>query len=325
MIEPNASDAAPPETAALAGPQPALLHAERARLAIDEAVAIDQLNLVARGERILCTGDVDVLFSALTGVPLGLRNRHAGPEDLPGEVHVIAGMLTVAGRDVSNRSHLAVAGSAPLDPPLPNAWTVAEYVTWSARLTGATRRVAQDLAAAALAQVGLAPAASRALGTLALPERRALVLAHAIVAGPSVLIAEAPLAGLDGPAAAFVTAAIAGATRNRAAILSATRIDPGTPEGVLAREATHVIVLSGGEVALEGSATELFAGVHVYALTLRSNVEPFRAELAARGIALRGGPSRFSVALQEGMTTREILASANRANAALVELLPIIR
>jgi ABC-2 type transport system ATP-binding protein len=239
-------------------------------------------------------------------------------------VHVIAGSLSVAGRDVASRSHLTVAGSAPLDPPLPFAWTAAEYVAWSARLTGAAKRVSHDLAATALAQVGLAASASRPVGTLALPERRALVLAHAIVTGPSVLIAEAPLAGLDGAAAAFVMAAIAGATANRAAIFSATRIDPGTPEGALARESTHLVVLSGGEVALEGPAGHLFAEVRIYALTVRSNIEPFRTELAARGITLRGGPSRFSVALPVGMTTREILASASEAKAALVELMPMI-
>ena len=96
------------------------------------------------------------------------------------------------------------------------------------------------------------------------------------------------------------------------------------PEGALARQSTHLVVLSGGEVALEGPAGQLFAGVRIYALTVRSNVEPFRAELAARGITLRGGPLRFSAALPEGTTTHDILASASHAKAAVVELLPMI-
>ncbi len=84
------------------------------------------------------------------------------------------------------------------------------------------------------------------------------------------------------------------------------------------------MVLAGGEVALEGPAGELFAGARVYALTVRSHAEPLRAELAARGIDLRGGPVRFSAALPAGLGAREILAAAQAARAAVVEMVPLI-
>ena len=141
---------------------------------------------------------------------------------------------------------------------------------------------------------------------------------------PPILIAEAPLAGLEGAAAAFVLDALVQVTEGRRAIFSVTRIDPASPEGRLARAASHVIVLAGGEIALEGTPAELFSGVRVYTLTVHRNAEPFRAELALRGIPLRGGPHRFSVELAVGGSTRDIVAAAQAARASLVEMVPLI-
>jgi ABC-2 type transport system ATP-binding protein len=83
-------------------------------------------------------------------------------------------------------------------------------------------------------------------------------------------------------------------------------------------------MLTGGEVALAGSPGELFTGAQIYALTVRTNAGPLRAELSARGIDLRGGPVRFSAALPSGTTTREILAAARAAQSAVVEMMPVI-
>jgi ABC-2 type transport system ATP-binding protein len=308
-------------------PRPAepLLRAEDARIAIDDVVALDRLTVTTRGDRVLFVGDVEALFAALTGVSRSARSAKAGMDDLPGEARVTAGSMRVAGRDVATSAHLASAGVAPLDPPLPAAWTAEEYVAWSARLAGASSRVAaRELASAALAKVGLTRARRRPCGTLSPPERRALLLAHAVATSPDVLIAESPLSGLTGAAADFVLSAIAGATEGRGAILSASKLDPNAPESVLSRGATYIVVLIGGAVALEGRPGELFTGATMYGLTVRSNAEPLRAELAARGIELRGGPLRFSAALPDGATTREIIAAARAANAVLIELVPLL-
>lgn len=303
---------------------PPLLEASDARIAIDDVVAVDRLTLSTRGDRVLFAGDVEALFAALTGVSRGARASDAAIDDLPGEARVTAGSLRVAGRDVGTGLHLRNVGSAPLDPPLPAAWTAEEYVVASARLAGASPSAARDLASAALAKVGLIRARSRALRTLGLAERRAVVLAHAVVMSPEVLIAESPLSGLEGPGVELALAAIAGVTEGRRAILSGSKLDPRAPESALARGASYVVVLIGGEVALEGHPGELFSGASIYGLTVRSNAEPFRDELASRGIELRGGPQRFSAALPEGATTREIIAAASKAKAALIELVPLI-
>jgi len=282
---------------------------------------------------VLLAGDPRALFAALTGVPVsssGSARASAGPlrddDDAPppGEAYVVGGTLALVGRSVADGAHVAAMGAAPLDPPLPARWTVEAYVAWGARLAGVSRWSAGDLAVAALARVGLAAARKKTLGTLTVPERRALVLAQAVVTGPEVLVAEAPLAGLAGAAAGFVLAAIAGATQGRRALLSATRLDAGTPEGVLARGASHLVVIAGGEIAVEGPPDELFAAAKVLSLTVRSNAGALRAELLARGIDLRGGPVRFSAALPEGVTSREILLAATVARAAVVEMLPVL-
>src|SRR5205823_1463962 len=119
------------------------------------------------------------------------------------EAAVVAGVLRVAGRDVADASHLRIAGAAPLDPPLPPSYNAEEYVGWSARLAGASKGAARELADNALAKTGLGRVKRRALATLDVAERRALVLAQAIVMSPEVLVAESPLAGLDGGRAAF--------------------------------------------------------------------------------------------------------------------------
>lgn len=318
-----------------------LLLAEEARVAVDGVVVIDRLSLVTTGDHVLFAGDPSALFAALSGVPLSSR-RGARPaltgkaaradqasfdeldEELPGEAYVVAGTLHLAGRNVAEGAHVTLMGAAPLDPPLPPGWSAEEYVAWGARLAGARRGAAVDLAVQALARTGLLPARKRSTSVLSLAERRALVLAQAIVTAPEVLIAESPLSGLEGAAATFVLDALVQATEGRRAIFSVTRIDPSSPEGRLARASSHIVVLAGGEIAVEGTPSELFSGVRVYSLTVHRNAERLRAELGSRGIPLRGGPHRFSVELPAGNTTRDIVAAAHAARAAIVEMVPLI-
>lgn len=303
---------------------PPVLHAEDARIAIDDVVAIDCLTVRSRGDRVLCTGEHEPLLAALTAVPLRARAGSFDDDALPFEAEVVAGALHVAGLDVATRAHLAAVGAAPLDPPLPSGMSAHDYVTWSARLAGLSARCSRDLAASALECVGLASLERRPVEQLELPSRRALLLAHAIVADPSVVIAESPLLGLDGAAAVFVMNALFRATEGRGAILSAARLDPATAEGDLARGATDIHVFAGGALVLSGSPEELFAGVRVYGVTIRKNAPAFREELLARGLTVKGGPLRMSVTLPAEASTKDILAAASKARAPLVEMFPIV-
>jgi len=300
----------------------AVITALDARIAVDGAVAIDRLTLSTRGDRVVLAGDPAALIAAITGA--SLSPSASSDDDPPGEAYVIAGSLLVAGHDVTSGAHTAVIGAALLDPPLPPSWSAEEYVAWGARLGGAPRRAARELAAQAIARVGLSASRKHAASALSLPERRALCLAQAAVLSPEVLIAEGPLSGLSGDAAALVMAALEAVTEGRRAVITASRLDPALPEGALCRGADHLILLAGGEVALEGHPGELYAGARVYSLMVSRNAALLQAELASRGIDLRGGPIRFSAALPEGTSTRDILLSAQAANAAVVELVPVI-
>lgn len=306
--------------------RPPVLLAARARVAVDDTIAIDALDLVTRGERVLLAGDVTVLFAALSGVPLLAANGElaAGDGTLAGEARVVGGEVRLLGCDVASGEHLAVAGFAPLDPPVPREMTALSYVGWAARLAGGKPRAALAMAEAALRRVGLEAAALRPAAALGPAERRALQLAKAIVHDPPVLVAEAPLDRLEGAAAAFVLGALGAATQGRSALLSSRRMDPATAEGALARSASHLVVLGEGGVLAEGPPDELAGSAKVYRITVSANVEALRLSLATRGLTLARGPSRFTVALPEGAATSLILAAASEARAPIVELAPLL-
>lgn len=304
-------------------PRPALLSAEGARIAVDGVTAVDGLTLETRGDHVAIAGDPRALMAAITGVPLAdpTAEDDGGP---PGEALLVAGRLALAGRDVGGRAHLSAMGAAPLDPPLPPGLTAHDYVAWGARLGGASKGAARDLAEAALSRAGLAEARKRKLDVLTLPERRALSLAQAVVMGPEVLVAESPLSGLEGAPAAFVMRALLSVSEGLRALVSIARIDAGSAEGTLARGASHLVLLAGGEVAVEGAPGDLFAASKVVSLLVRSNAEPLRAELLAHGIDLVGGPTRFAARLPAGATPRQILIAAAAARAAVVEMIPVL-
>jgi ABC-type multidrug transport system ATPase subunit len=301
---------------------PPVLEAADARIGVDGLVIVDRLSLVTRGGRVVLSGDVNPLFALLMGTPSRTASRaEEGTTTAP---YLAQGMLRLVGEDVARGAHVSVSGAASLDPATPAGWTATDYVEWGARLAGIPRRDAMELAQHTLRRLGLDATRRKALVSLSVAERRAVVLAQAVVSDPRVLVAEAPLSGLTGAAAAFVLQALVSASEERAALVSVTRLSASSAEGALARAASHLVVLAAGEVAVEGLPAELFRGSGIYALTVRSNVEPFRNELAARGISLQGGPTRFSATLVPGRASAEILAAAGVAKAAVVEMVPVI-
>jgi ABC-2 type transport system ATP-binding protein len=300
-----------------------LLAAEAARVAIDDATCIDRLDVVVGGPRLLVVGNTSALVAALMGVARTAAQPLAQPlaARIP-EPRVVAGSLRLAGADVASREHVEIMGAAPLDPRLPADWTTLDYVTIAMRMGGAPQgKEGVRRATRALDQVGLGT--RRLVGSLALPERRALPFAAALARDVQVVVADEPLAGLEGPAAVFVLGAIEAATTGRLAVLGARSPTPGTPEGVLVDHASDLLVLAGGEVAFAGPPSAVPTGARLWGLTVRANATELGAELGRRGIALRGGPLRFSAALPEGTSSREIVAAAVAARAPVVELVPL--
>lgn len=304
---------------------PPLLRALHARVAVDDVVTIEDLTLTTRGDRVVVVGDVTVLFAALSGVPLlaAAPDLSAQVSELAGEARVVGGELFLDGLDVAAQAHLAVAGFAPLDPPVPRTMPALTYVIWAARLSGAKQRAATEMARAALRRVGLETLAGKPAAALGVAERRALQIAKAIVHAPPVLIAEAPLDRLDGAAAAFVSGALAAAIEGRRALVSARRIDPATAEGTFARSASHVAFLGEGGVVAEGPPDALAGAARVYRLTVATNADALRERLAERGLELGAGPLHFTVTLPEGGSTAALIEAASEARAAVVEMAPL--
>ncbi|MFO0592095.1 MAG: ABC transporter ATP-binding protein [Polyangiaceae bacterium] len=312
----------------MSGPETTpILSAEHARVAVDDVIAIEDLSLTTRGDRVLLVGDVTVLFAALSGVPLLAVTPDPSTNEagLAGEARFVGGAARLDGLDVIDGAHLAIAGFAPLDPPVPRNMTALAYVEWAARLAAVKPRAAREMAAFAMKRVGLLASVGRVAATLGLAERRALQLAKAIVNDPRVLVAEAPLDRLEGAGAAFVTGALAAATEGRRTLLSARAIEPGTAEGALARGASQLVFLGDAGVVAEGAPASFTSGARVYRLTVATNPDALKASLAARGLTLSAGPVHFTIALPEGTTTAPVVEAASEARAAVVEMVPIAR
>ena len=308
---------------------PALLIARGLRVTVDGATAYGGLELETHGDRVLVGGQAAPLLGVLLGGTRaggGLAAGSAGPAP-----RITAGSLTLCGADVAKGEHLQVAGLAPLDPPLPGAWTTTELLTWGARLVGRRRRVARAAAVEVLARLDLVALGSRRLQTLRLPERRAVVLALATLGEPAALVCEQPLAGLDGAAAAWVGERLRRATVDREALVSVGRLLPPSPESQLCAGATDLCWLSDGRLALHAEPTVVLGERRPVELTVTRRARELRDELARLGIELSGGPLHFvallpaAAAATEGPTSvATILGAASRAEAALLRCVPLM-
>lgn len=308
-----------------------VLIARSARISVDGVVAIASLSMETRGARLVVVGHTDPLMAALTGIPNGVAAAsHAaatlselGP--VAGDARATGGELLLCGRDVIRREHLAFVGAAPFDPPLPPDWTVEAYVVSWVRLSGVgSAREALARAKDALARIGLGAAAARAIKTLKLPEKRALSLAAALSTGPEVLVADRPLAGLEGAAAQFVGGALEAASDGRPSVVSVQSLTPGSAEGRVARAASDLAALVGGELAMAGAPADVLGAQRLFRLTVRSNAEALREALAAKGASLAGGPTHFSLRLEADQDASFVLGVASEVRSAVVEIVPVV-
>ncbi|HKQ69082.1 MAG TPA: ATP-binding cassette domain-containing protein [Polyangiaceae bacterium] len=286
-----------------------LIAARDLRVDVDGAVSVDGIAFETRGASAAIVGDGSSILSALQG-----------------KAEIRAGTLRVDGADVARREHTkpGAVGVAPLDPPLPPRWTAREYLMWGARLCGANRSDAQERAARVLSELELAPLAWAKLEGLAPFEKRALVIAQAIVTGPAVLVAAAPLCELSGPDADYVAKVFATATHGRKWIVTLTGLYAGSSEHHLAAAADELLVFASGRLVRQGKLQKIEGSTVGYTLMLRGNVAEFREAIRALGVELSGGPQRYFVDLPEGVKTHDLLAASAKVGAPIVELVPRI-
>ncbi len=294
------------------------LEAKAARIDLFGQPLLARLELTSSAERLGLLGDWSALFRVLSG-----------------EAELSAGSLRLAGSPVPLGVEQGVIGLMRLDPLLPGTWSAEEFLASSAELSGSPIKAAQKLAFQTLEQLGLTSLAARRLAHLQLAERRALLVAHAVLTNPVLLCLEQPLAGLDTPAEEAVLAVIERASAGRRLVVAVSdpELSPGSRQ--LVRSCTERLRLAAGIVIPEPE--DLPAWSRVTATVCR-NHQAFAAALGARGITahatheagilnaltspLAGPCWRYLVELPDG-STAPVLDAALEAEAGLVELIPL--
>jgi ABC-2 type transport system ATP-binding protein len=281
-----------------------LITADGLRIDVGGAPAIEKATFELASDCAVVAGDGYALLAAIAG-----------------QAEIRAGTLLVLGRPPDGARAREDIGLVPLDPPFPAGCTVGEYLRWSARLcSGRTvdaRRRAEDV----LRDLDIRYMQGAKIADLSLHERRAISIAHAVVAEPQLLVASAPLSGLWGEPATYVAQVLRAATRGRRWIVSVASLHAGSPEHALAALADELLVFSSGRLVHRGKAQSQ-AGSVGYTVTVRGRIEQLRAALQARGVDLSGGPVRYWVDLPEHTSPSDLLAISIDVGAPIVELCP---
>jgi len=150
-----------------------------------------------------------------------------------------AGWVTVAGHRGGDVWR-SVGRLAP-HGPLPSV-TVAESVSFAARIAGASLRDSGRLVAMVLKATGLEHHGATPVDRLSAWEGRCAALARALARVPALLIADEPTAGLDAAAAGAVLVLLRDVAASGVAVLLATR------EPAIAEIADRVLLLADGRV-----------------------------------------------------------------------------
>jgi manganese/iron transport system ATP-binding protein len=222
----------------------AVLRFEQAGLAYGRVRAVEQVDgTVAAGEAVALVGPNGAGKSTLLKGVLGL-------------VAVVAGRIEVLGRTpVRARRHVAYvpqADTLDADFPVTAARVVLmgryREVGWIRRPGAADRQIAAD----ALAAVGLADRAGARFGTLSGGQRQRVLLARAIAQRPELLLLDEPFNGVDAVSQDALLAALADLRTAGAAVLVSTH------DLALAQElCDQVILLNRRQVAFGRTAATL--------------------------------------------------------------------
>jgi ABC-type multidrug transport system ATPase subunit len=286
---------------------PPLLAASAVRIDVAGSPALDGLTLSTTGDRLLVMAAPRALFE----VAAGLRG-------------VARGELLVEGVAPPEAVRRGLVACAPRDPPMPPAWTVHQYVTWSARLVGHARATARQLADDAVARLALGSMAAARLGGTTAGTRRGAVLAAAVATAAPGLLLEDPLLGLPDEVARPFARVVARLLAERRAVVFAGRLPLDSPLALWADEA---VVIDGSEVVAQGQPAEIASAERTLALRVHGDVQAFARRVeAAGGVAVvqGGAPTAARVRVDLGpLAARDLLRIAAEADAVVIELRPL--
>ncbi|MDJ0890436.1 MAG: ATP-binding cassette domain-containing protein [Gammaproteobacteria bacterium] len=118
---------------------------------------------------------------------------------IAGSLAPSAGQVIVNGADILDRPREAKrqTGYLPEQPPLYRELTVDEYLRYSARLHGITRKGIDSAMQRAKSRCGLNDAGRRLIGNLSKGYQQRVGIAQAIIHSPAVVILDEPTVGLD--------------------------------------------------------------------------------------------------------------------------------
>jgi hypothetical protein len=179
-------------------------------------------------------------------------------------------------------------GVALKDVPFPSRYKGLDYLTQSATLTGLAggveRRVRQ-----VIDELGLRRVTGRRLRVMAPAERRAILIAHAILSDPEALVLQGPLDDLDPSSAASLALVIRRAATHRRLVVSVSDATPSSPARGLLDAADTILDLSfdGTVRVVDAAATANGEGRH-YVVAVPRGAGPFAKELSQRGVAVAG-------------------------------------
>jgi len=192
-----------------------------------QPVAVDQASFQVReAEVVALLGGSEAERSALLEVCGGLQ----APD---------AGWVTLAG-DRGGDAWRSVGRLARHSQP--PSLTVAESVSFAARIAGASMRESGRLVAMVLKATGLEHHAATPVDRLSAWEERCAALARALARVPALVVAEEPTAGLDAVAAGAIMVLLRDVAASGVAVLFATR------EPAVAETADRVLLLADGRV-----------------------------------------------------------------------------
>jgi len=294
---------------------PPLLRAESARLLVDGVVMYAALTCESRGGRVVVFGDIEPLVRVLSGTAAGASS---------GSAAVAGGAFEVAGVDVSSAAFRHEVGVALRDVPLPERWSVARYLEWSARLAGLTARDARGRASECLAEVELLRLAGRLTTSLVRHERRLVTLVAALLTNPRALVLVDPLGELEPQGRAAMFDALDRASRARGVVVFQPSLSLEEVTLPLVLGATWVVCVRSGSLLLEGEPERFLGHARAYVVSGIGPVLTLADELERLGVTVSRRAGSLLVRLPEGTAPREVLAAAVRVGVGLTGLAPLV-
>ncbi len=258
----------------------ALLELDEVRIETDSGLLVDGITCRGEGQRLALVGPWDGWFQLLGG-SARLTNGAARIQGNPAPEAVATGRVGVALQDV----------------PFPRRWTGLDYLVQSAKLSG-FGSLSEGRARAVVEQLGLSRLVGRRLEVMAPAERRATLLAHAVLTDPPTLVLEAPLDELDAASAARLAEVVERAATGRSLIASVRDPAIAGPGRGLIDAADAVLELGPrGEVAVvRGDPLRSSAG-RQYVVAVPRQAAEFAVELERRGVHVeRFGAGHHSTA-----------------------------